>query len=125
MKKSLLIALTVLSLVVLLTPAALADGVAIRRVVVNFDFVAGGEVLPAGTDTICRLNGTASTDHFIVVENVDGKHRAITFAVPNIITSESANADVIFEKAGDRYYLTGVQIGGLNYTNTVPKSRVR
>jgi hypothetical protein len=92
---------------------------------VNFDFVAGGEVLPAGTYTIRRLNGTASTDHFIVVENVDGKHRAITFAVPNIITSDSANADVIFEKAGDRYYLTGVQIGGLNYTNSVPKSRVR
>lgn len=123
MKKLLLIALSALALVVPPAPAAHADDVARRRATVDFEFVAGGRQFPAGTYVIRRLNGTASSNHFLVIESADGKRRAVTLAQPLPVTAKTAGADLVFHKSGDRYYLTDVQLGGVSYYSAPPKSR--
>lgn len=121
MKKSLLTAMSALTLVVSFVPAAVADGITRRRATIDFDFVVGGQQMSAGTYVIRRLSGPASPDHFLVIESADGKHRAVTLALPAPVTAKKSGADVVFQKSGDRYYLTDVQLGGMNYYSAPPK----
>jgi hypothetical protein len=42
---------------------------------------------------------------------------------PLPLTAKAGGADVVFRRSGGRYYLTGVQLDGVNYYSAPPKSR--
>jgi hypothetical protein len=122
MKKSVITTIALaLSLTALTAVTASAREVVKRVVTVNFDFVAGGQTLPAGTYTVQFLNGN-SASQIVVIRSLDGRAQALAhfnFAQAKPETTE----DAVFESRGDKRYLRRVQLGDSTYTLELIGSR--
>jgi hypothetical protein len=123
MQRLLLNVAAVIAFALLLAPAAFASGEVQRRATLDFDFVFGGQQLPAGTYVIKRLGGSATADRFLVIEDAAGRRRAVTLATPVRPIGVAEANDLTFRKSGGVYHLTGVELGGLKYAVSPPKAR--
>ncbi|HYV05726.1 MAG TPA: hypothetical protein VFB82_14125, partial [Blastocatellia bacterium] len=126
MKKQLLKAATILSVVALtitsmVAPAA-ADSSSAIRVNVPFDFTADHNVLPAGKYTI--QSGGVNLNGVIRITSDDGK--ATVFLLSHSAQSiQSRNETVvIFHRYGDQYFLFQVWAVGDTIGSEIPRSSV-
>ncbi len=71
---------------------------------VPFDFVAGGQVLPAGTYRVSRVDSTSGSR---ALEISSYETHASVFVIPTIFDDvQSDKAQVNFEHLGDKYFVT-------------------
>src|ERR1700739_2112557 len=90
-------------------------------VTLPFGFVAGGEMLPAGTYKVSRLSGEKFDG--LVLTSYD-KHTSV-FVRPNEIESASPDKPkVSFQRVGDHNFLSSVQTTWDVYRFPVPRSAI-
>jgi hypothetical protein len=93
-----------------------AEGV---RVKVPFEFVAGGQTLPAGTYTVGRL----SLDAYSGIAISSYGHGALI--LPIVVDGTPAGQPKLsFEQVGGRYFLREVNTPGGIYTFALPRAMV-
>ncbi|HTS34973.1 MAG TPA: hypothetical protein VMH04_04830 [Candidatus Solibacter sp.] len=87
---------------------------------VPFEFVAGNKTIPAG-ECIVRDAGTSMAT--VLISNWDSK--ASTFAIASAGESQKGTAvnALVFNKYGDRYFLSGVKLAGTATTYHLPVSK--
>jgi hypothetical protein len=101
--------------------AVTAKAQALDRIVVTipFEFVAGGQTLPAGTYTVKRLS-----DHLalrtLVLSSFENRANAIVFPVETK-GSRGGDAHLRFDIAGDQHFLSQIETG--EYVYSIPVSR--
>ena len=110
-----------LTLTCLLGLGAGAEGQSQREVVmtVPYEFVAGGETLPAGTYTVTRV----SEDRFggLIISSYETQKSA--FVMPNEFKSYSPdNIKVSFKEVGDVHFLSKIETANGAYNIPLPRS---
>jgi hypothetical protein len=91
------------------------------RVVTNvpFDFVAGGQMLPAGTYSVSRVSETAPV---LVIRSYDHS----TLLLPIVFDGATADhAELSFEHVGDKYFLSKVGTPAGTYAIATPPAMTR
>ncbi|SRR6266852_8253262 len=78
------------------------------QVTVPFDFTIGSKSFPSG-DYVVR-SGMAHT--VLAIQSVDGQSAAMTLTTPLYGRNESGGARLIFNRYGDRYFLSQVWANG-------------
>jgi hypothetical protein len=90
---------------------------------VPFNFVVGGQVLPAGTYEVTRASAIGGPGE---LEISSYESRASTFLIPTFFDDlRTGNAQLTFEHAGDKYFLSGIETPSGTYAITVPGSAIR
>jgi hypothetical protein len=120
MKKSYLTAVVALTCVLGLCGGARAQDAS--RIVVNvpFDFVAGGETLPAGTYSVSRVSSEAQPD---LVIRSDDRSALLLPIVFDGVPAEQAKLG--FEHLGDKYFLSRVETLAGVYTIGTPRAMTK
>jgi hypothetical protein len=91
-----------------------ADKVAVN---VPFEFVAGGQTLPAGTYSVSRVSDKEFTD--LIIRSSDNS----VFLLPIVFNgASSANAELGFEHVGDKYFLSKVETPAGVYVIRTPRA---
>jgi hypothetical protein len=86
-----------------------------------FQFVVGGETLPAGTYKVSRL----SDDPFSILMLTNENNTAGVFVLPLSIASPSSyKPQVDFKQVGKQYLLSSIQTADFVYKIPVSRSRV-
>jgi hypothetical protein len=124
MKKSSLAVVLTLSCMLGLGLSARAQDVDKLAVNVPFDFVAGGEALPAGTYSVSRVSPDISRS--LAIRNNENS----VFVMPmffdgspvSVNGGSADHAELGFEHAGDKYFLSKVQIPGGVYAFRTPRA---
>jgi hypothetical protein len=90
--------------------------------IVPFDFVAGGNVLPAGKYTVNRVARSGSRE----LEMRSYETRASVFVIPTVFDDvRSDKAQLNFEHLGDTYFLSAVETPIGTYTIDIPASAIK
>jgi hypothetical protein len=90
---------------------------------VPFDFVVGGQVLPAGTYRVSRADTTTGSRMLQISSYETG---AGVFLVPAVFDDvESKNAQLNFEHVGDKYFLSAIETPIGTYAVTVSPSAIK
>jgi hypothetical protein len=90
------------------------DKVAVK---VPFDFVAGGQTLPAGTYSVSRVSDKEVTA--LVIRSSDNS----VFLLPIVFNGASSdNAKLGFEHVGDKYFLSKVKTPAGVYAIRTPRA---
>jgi len=76
---------------------------------VPFDFVAGGERLPAGVYQVSRLS--ANSEKALVIRSLDGRRQAALITHAAAGGDKKAPAQLTFRQYGDIYFLAEVRSG--------------
>jgi hypothetical protein len=88
---------------------------------VPYDFVVGGQILPAGMYRVSRVTSTGSRE----LEITSYDRRAGAFLIPTFFDgTQIGHAQLNFEHAGDKYFLSGIETPIGAYTITVPRSAI-
>jgi hypothetical protein len=119
MKKSYLTAVLTLTCLLGLGVSARAQDTEGVRVIVPFEFVAGGATLPAGTYTVGRL----SVDAYSGIE-ISGRGNG-AFVLPVAVDGTPAGQTKLsFERVGGKYFLSEADTPGGIYTFALPRAMV-
>jgi hypothetical protein len=120
MKKSYLTAVVALTCVLVLCGGARAQDAS--RIVVNvpFDFVAGGETLPAGTYSVSRVSTEAQPD--LIIRSDDKSALLLPLVFDGVPTEQ---AKLGFEHVGSRYFLSKVETLAGVYRIGIPQAMTR
>jgi hypothetical protein len=87
------------------------------KVTVPFDFVAGGQTLPAGTYSVSRIADQSYSA--LAIRNDNNS----VFVLPVVFDGVSAdNAKLTFEHVGNKYLLSKVETIGGAYDIKVPRA---
>jgi hypothetical protein len=117
MKKSYLVAVLTLTCVIGVGISAHAQDTEGVRVKVPFEFVAGGTTLPAGTYTVGRLSGDASSG--IAIRSFGNG----VLVLPQVVDGTPAeHPKLSFEQVGGKYFLSEVDTPGGTYTFGLPRA---
>ena len=125
-------ALTVLALASLLAMGSVvslhANSVGHKvRADIPFDFIVGNETLPAGTYTAETLSPSTHNTAVLLIQSLD--HRTSVFSLTHGVFSvarlgmEDNPPRLIFNRYGDRYFLTQVLPGRDTDGRELPKTR--
>ena len=88
---------------------------------VPYDFVVGGQVLPAGTYRVSRVDSAGSRE--LQIESYE--RGAGAFLIPTYFDdTQTGHAQLTFEHAGDKYFLKGIETPIGTYVITVPRSAI-
>ena len=123
MKKSLLTVVLTLTCLLGLGIGARAQDIDKLAVNVPFDFVAGGETLPAGTYSVSRVS--PEINRSLAIRNNENS----VFVIPMFFDGSPASfngvspdhAELNFEHVGDEYFLSKVQTLGGVYAIRTPR----
>lgn len=96
-----------------------AQSVGRVQVKIPFEFVAGKKALPAGVYTIDR-----SSLNLLTVRRTDGSASAILSTIPADAISALSRTELIFNRYGDKYFLSQVRPSADAFVYRVPRSRV-
>jgi hypothetical protein len=100
---------------------AQAKGVVVAKV--PYNFVVGGQVLPAGTYEVSRVSVIDGTRELEISSYESG---ASAFLIPTFFDDlRTGHAQLTFEHAGDKYFLSGIETPSGTYAITVPNSAIR
>lgn len=106
---------------VLLPTAAAQEPPKTRVIKIDFEFHAGKTVMPAGQYEFQLVSGNGP--HKLVrVREINSEKQVLLTTVPNRNAQNLDNGSVGFNKYGDQYFLSGVQLGDSNYFHTVLKT---
>jgi hypothetical protein len=90
---------------------------------VPYDFVVGGQVLPAGTYRVSRVDPTTGSRQ---LEISSYETRASVFVIPTVFDDvQTGHAQFSFEHVGDTYFLSAVETPIGTYSLTIPRSAIR
>jgi hypothetical protein len=104
-----ILAVTTLVLTGLIATAS-AQEASTKKVQIDFDFYAGKKRMPAG-EYIVKLKQNTGTHKLIVVQQVKGGSQAVVASVPSQIKHKLDPGSITFNRYGDQYFLSGVQLG--------------
>ena len=90
---------------------------------IDFDFYVGNKLLPAGEYRIRLLPASSESHKLIVLHKVDGDESAIIPSVPENNKGGLKSGSVKFNKVGDAYFLSGVQLGDESLFQAAIKGR--
>ena len=117
---------TVLFTLVCICGLALGAHAQVKEVVVAkvpYDFVVGGEVLPAGTYQVSRLSVITGPGELEISSYASGSS---TFLIPTFFDDlQTGHAQLRFEHVGGKYFLTGIETPIGTYAITLPNSALR
>ena len=119
MNKSYLTAVLTLTCLLGLGISARAQDTEGIRMKVPFEFVAGGTTLPAGTYTVGRL----SVDAYSGITISSFGHSVVVLPVL-VDGASAAQLKLKFEHAGGKYFLSGADTPGGNYTFALPRAMI-
>jgi hypothetical protein len=89
---------------------------------VPFDFVVGGQVLPAGSYRVSRVDTTGSRE----LEISSYEKRASAFLIATFFDDfQTGHAQLNFEHVGDKYFLSAVETPIGTYAITIPPSAIK
>jgi hypothetical protein len=90
---------------------------------VPFDFVAGGQVLPAGTYRVSRVDSTSGSRE---LEISGYETRASVFVIPTLFDDvQSGKAQLNFEHLGGTYFLNAIKTPIGTYAIDIPPSAIK
>ena len=90
---------------------------------VPYDFVVGGQVLPAGTYRVRRVHPYSGTRE---LEISSYEARASVFLIPTFFDDvQTGHAQLNFEHVGAKYFLSAVKTPIGTYAVTVPPSAIK
>ena len=90
---------------------------------VPYDFVVGGQVLPAGTYRVMRVDAPTGQP---ALEISSYETRASAFLVPTFFDAfQSGHAQLNFERAGDKYFLSAIETPIGTYILTIPPAAIK
>jgi hypothetical protein len=96
-----------------------------KRVVVAkvpYNFVIGGQVLPAGTYEVKRASLISGPGELEISSYESG---ATTLLIPTLFDDlQTGHAQLMFEHAGDKYFLSAIETPIGTYTIAVPNSAI-
>jgi hypothetical protein len=117
---------TVLFTLICICALALGAHAQAKRVVVAkvpYNFVVGGQMLPAGTYDVRRASVIAGPGELEISRSESG---ASTLLIPTFFDDfRTAHAQLTFEHAGDKYFLSRIETPSGTYTIKVPNSAIR
>ena len=88
---------------------------------VPYDFVVGGRVLPAGMYRVSRVDSAGSRE----LEISSYETGASAFLIPTFFDdTQIGHAQLNFEHAGDKYFLSGIETPIGTYAITIPRSAI-
>jgi hypothetical protein len=87
---------------------------------VPFEFVAGNKTIPAGE---CVIRNAGISSATLMITNWESK--AGTFAVASVGDTQKGTAvnALVFNKYGDRYFLSGMKLASTGATYSLPVSK--
>jgi hypothetical protein len=89
---------------------------------VPYDFVVGGQVLPAGTYRVSRIDTTGSSR---ALEISSYETRASAFVIPTVFDDvKTGQAQLSFEHVGNKYFLSAIETPIGTYAITIPPSAI-
>ena len=89
---------------------------------VPYDFVVGGQVLPAGTYRVRRVDNTGSRK----LEISSYETRASAFLIPTFFDDvQTGHAQLNFEHVGAKYFLSAVETPIGTYAISMPPSAIK
>jgi hypothetical protein len=90
---------------------------------VPFDFVVGGQVLPAGTYRTSRVD-PATGSRALQIRSYEP--RASVFLIPTVFDDvQTGHAQFNFEHVGDKYFLSAIETPIGTYAITIPPSAIK
>jgi hypothetical protein len=90
---------------------------------VPFNFVAGGQVLPAGTYRVSRVDSTSGSRE---LEISSYETRASVFVIPTLFDDvQSGHAQLKFEHLGDAYFLNAIKTPIGTYAIDIPPAAIK
>jgi hypothetical protein len=90
---------------------------------VPFDFVAGGQVLPAGTYRVSRVDSTSGSRELQISSY---ETRASTFVIPTFFDDiQSDKAQLNFEHLGGTYFLNAIETPIGTYAINIPPAAIK
>jgi hypothetical protein len=88
---------------------------------VPYDFVVTGQLLPAGTYRVSRPNSPATRE----LEIWSYETGASAFLIPTFFDdAQTGHAQLRFEHAGNKYFLSGIETPIGTYAITIPRSAI-
>jgi hypothetical protein len=87
---------------------------------VPFPFMVGTNHVPAGK---CEVQRAGAGDRILVIRNDAGDVNLFTPAMPNLAKKASGSYALVFNKYGDRAFLTGIKLAGDRTIYQIPESR--
>lgn len=123
MKKQLLKASTVLSFIATFSVvmSASAQPFNVIRVSIPFDFTFGDKNFPAGKYTVQQL--FQNTTNGIMIRSEDGKATAMRLTSSVQSSAPKHDAELIFHRYGNQYFLSEVWAAGENTGFELPESK--
>lgn len=123
MKKQITSAFAIIMALLALSASVSAYAQAARRVSVEipFEFVAGGERLPAGRYSIKSV--LRNSDKMLLIQSEDGR-RAATVLTNTGRQQESGRAELTFRQYGEQFFLSRVWVSGLAAARELPQSKL-
>jgi hypothetical protein len=92
------------------------------RANIPYDFVVAGQVLPAGTYRVSRIDTTGSSR---ALEISSYETRGSAFLIPTVFDDfQTGHAQLNFEHVGDKYFLSAIETPIGTYTVTIPPSAI-
>jgi hypothetical protein len=90
---------------------------------VPFDFVAGGQVLPAGTYRVSRVDSMSGSRE-LQIRSYDKP--ASVFVIPTVFDDvQSDKVQVNFEHLGDKYFLSAIETPIGTYAIDIPPAAIK
>jgi hypothetical protein len=90
---------------------------------VPFDFVAGGQVLPAGSYRVSRVDSSSGSRE---LEISSYETRASVFLIPTVFDDvQSDKAQFNFEHLGDKYFLSAIETPIGTYAINIPPAAIK
>jgi len=122
MKKQILVAFTILSLVVMVMVTRVhAQSSHYFRVIIPFEFEMSGKTLPAGEYLVRRVS--PDRDEWLALTSVNGRTRQ-TVVTHNVRSGTSgADSKLVFRRYGDRYFLAQIWESGDSNGHELLRSR--
>jgi hypothetical protein len=123
MRKKVMMALTMLSLIVTLavTSANAQSGAHFMRIVIPFEFIIKGETLPPGVYIVKRAS--SEKPEMLLLSSIDGGSRV--YILTNSLRAKTgpSGSKLVFQQYGDQYFLSQVWEAGENEGRQLFKSR--
>jgi hypothetical protein len=87
---------------------------------VPFDFMVGNKTIPTGE---CVVQSSGLDGRVLLVRNLEAKASLLAMSSQTESNKDSADTVLIFERYGDRYFLSAIRVEGSNRTYHLPQSK--
>jgi len=87
---------------------------------VPFDFTVGNKTIPAGE---CVVQPSSQDGSVLMIRNAEAKTSLLIMSAPTEAKRSSADTVLVFERYGDRYFLSAIRVQGSDRTYRLPTSK--